>query len=183
MDGDADLEASIRRGLGGELLAARYGLPFLGDNAFLPDRIDTLDTLPAAHWYERVGTDDATIRPRTTRLTVWIDRADLSRTTSALFAPTPKATTEPPPNAWTSIDPPAPPPSARRKTPKESLPMIASPLIAVHEPSVRTGSPRLLLFLRPRTVRHRHDAQSVADPLQLPPSASPATESLRPAST
>jgi CRISPR-associated protein Cas5t len=110
--GDADLEASIRRGLDGERRAGCYGLPFLGDNAFLPDRIDTLDTPPPAHWYERVATNTATIRPRTTRLTEWIDRAEMSRTVSALFAPTPTATTEPPPNAWTLINPPAPPPSA-----------------------------------------------------------------------
>jgi CRISPR-associated protein Cas5t len=109
-----DLETNIRLGLSGELRAGRYGLPFLGDNAFLPDRIDPLDIPPAAHWYERVTADAATIRPRTTRLTVWIDRADMSCTSSALFAPTPEATTAPPPNAWTAINPPAAPPSAPR---------------------------------------------------------------------
>jgi CRISPR-associated protein Cas5t len=118
VDGNADLEASIRRGLGGESRAGRYGLPFLGDNAFLPDRIDTLEDPQPAHWYERVVADATTILPRTTRLTVWIDRAEMSRTTSALFAPTPTATTEPPPNAWTSINPPAPPSSA--PTPRRS---------------------------------------------------------------
>ena len=42
-----------------------------------------------AHWYERVteASPDGP-RPRTTRLTILIDRAELSRTTSALFAPT-----------------------------------------------------------------------------------------------
>ncbi|HWG46119.1 MAG TPA: type I-MYXAN CRISPR-associated protein Cas5/Cmx5/DevS [Gemmataceae bacterium] len=99
VDGNADLEANVLQGLGDGLQADRYGLPFLGDNAFLPDRIDPLDTLPPIHWYERVDADAATLRPRTTRLTVWIDRADMSRTTSALFAPTLKATTEPPSNA------------------------------------------------------------------------------------
>jgi CRISPR-associated protein Cas5t len=107
LDGNADLEANIRRGLVGELRAGRYGLPFLGDNAFLPDRIDPLDTSPPTYWYERVEEDAEMIRPRTTRLTVWIDRADMSRTVSALFAPNPKATTDPPPNAWTHINPPA----------------------------------------------------------------------------
>jgi CRISPR-associated protein Cas5t len=112
VDGNADLEANIRRGLAEELQVSRYGLPFLGDNAFLPDCIDPLDTPLPTHWYERVTEDAATIRPRTTRLTVWIDRAEMSRTTSALFAPNPKATLEPPPNAWTPINPPASPPPA-----------------------------------------------------------------------
>ncbi len=30
---------------------------------------------------------EAEVVPRTTRLTIWIDRADMSRTQSALFAP------------------------------------------------------------------------------------------------
>jgi CRISPR-associated protein Cas5t len=108
--GNADLEVNIRRGLAGELQHGRYGLPFLGDNAFLPDRIDVLDSPPPTHWYEPVTEDAATIRPRTTRLTVWIDRAEMSQTNSALFAPTPEATTEPPSNSWTPINLPAPPP-------------------------------------------------------------------------
>jgi CRISPR-associated protein Cas5t len=109
VDGDADLEANIRRGLGGELKSPRYGLPFMGDNAFLPDRIDLLDAPPPTHWYERLGADAPAIRPRTTRLTIWIDRADMSGTDSALFAPTPQATTDPPPNAWTPVNSASPP--------------------------------------------------------------------------
>jgi CRISPR-associated protein Cas5t len=108
LDGNADLEASIRRGLGGELRAARYGLPFLGDNAFLPDRIDPLDTPPPAHWYERVAGDAATIRPRTTRLTVWIDRAEMSRTVSHLYAPAGTSSERILPAAWVDV-PPSPP--------------------------------------------------------------------------
>jgi hypothetical protein len=56
-----------------------------------------------------VTADATTIRPRTTRLTVWIDRAEMSRTKSELFAPTTVAMTDPPPNAWTTINPAAPP--------------------------------------------------------------------------
>jgi CRISPR-associated protein Cas5t len=105
VDGNVDLEARVRQGLTGELSAGRYGLPFLGDNAFLPDRIDPLDAIPAAHWYERVSGDAATIRSRTTRLTVWIDRADMSRTRSDLYAPTTTAMAEIPATAWTEINP------------------------------------------------------------------------------
>ena len=73
----------------GEFNADRYGLPFLGDNSFLLDRLEELPSAPTAHWYERVTEASADgPRPRTTRLTILIDRAELSRTTSALFAPT-----------------------------------------------------------------------------------------------
>lgn len=106
LDGNADLEASVRRGLSGESSSDRYGLPFLADNAFLPDRIEILDMLPPAHWYERISEEQSTIRPRTTRLTIWIDRADMSRTRSELYAPSvlPKEVS---PAAWTDIAPAA----------------------------------------------------------------------------
>ena len=106
-DGNPDLEAAVRRGLAGDGPAGRYGLPFLGDNSFLPDRIEVHDVPPAARWYEPVA-EGAGVRPRTTRLTVWIDRADLSRTTSALYAPTDQPSSDIPEPAWTRIDPPKP---------------------------------------------------------------------------
>jgi CRISPR-associated protein Cas5t len=118
LDGNPELEDLVRRGLAGTLAERRYGLPFLGDNQFMVDRLNEISSppeeQPRAYWYERIDETAEGPRERTTRLTLWIDRADLSRTTSALFAPTPKATTEPPPNAWTPINPPAPPPSAPR---------------------------------------------------------------------
>ncbi len=118
LDGNDDLEDRVRRGLRGELNTDRYGLPFLGDNAFLLDRLEELSTLPAAHWYERVtaASPDGP-RPRTTRLTILIDRADLSRTRSALYAPCEVACSNPPEAAWTPIEPPpaSPPPSAGRR--------------------------------------------------------------------
>jgi CRISPR-associated protein Cas5t len=106
VDGNADLEDRVRRGLAGELSAGRYGLPFLGDNSFLPDRIDPLASPPSAYWYERVTADARKIRPRTTRLTVWIDRAEMSRTRSELFAPTINPSRDIPALAWTEIQPP-----------------------------------------------------------------------------
>ena len=105
LDGNADLEACVRCGLLGELSSDRYGLPFLGDNAFLPDRIEILDAPPPSHWFERISEEQSTIRARTTRLTIWIDRADMSRTKSELYAPGELAT-EVPPAAWTNISPP-----------------------------------------------------------------------------
>lgn len=107
VDAGADLEDRIRRGLAGEFNNARYGLPFLGDNSFLVDRLEERPAMPPSHWYERV-TEGTGSGPRagTSRLTILIDRADLARTTSALFAPTEHATSVVPDAAWTSIDPP-----------------------------------------------------------------------------
>jgi CRISPR-associated protein Cas5t len=105
IDGNPDLEALVRNGLDGQVAVSRYGLPFIGDNAFLPDRIVPLDQLPVAHWYERVTADQPSVRARTARLTVMIDRADFSRTKSELYAPG-GPTNEIPTLAWTQIDPP-----------------------------------------------------------------------------
>jgi CRISPR-associated protein Cas5t len=87
LDGNPDLERQVREGLSGLAPAsgARYGLPFLGDNAFLIDRITLLDRPVQAHWYCRItDEDEAGLKPYTTRLTIWIDRQDMSRTRSAL---------------------------------------------------------------------------------------------------
>jgi CRISPR-associated protein Cas5t len=103
---NADLEDRIRRGLHGEFNVDRYGLPFIGDNSFLLDRLEECDSSPSTYWYERIGEDNGDgPRPHTTRLTILIDRAELSKTTSALFAPTDSATSSIPDAAWILIDP------------------------------------------------------------------------------
>lgn len=89
----------VRRGLAGELDEPRYGLPFAGDNNFLIDRIDVLDEPPPARWYV-VMEADASPQRGSCRLTVGIDRADASRTTTLLFAPTAEPCVLPPPGAW-----------------------------------------------------------------------------------
>jgi len=104
VDGNDDLERDIVSGLSGQSSNSRYGVPFLGDNSLLPDRIEIMDQIPSAHWYERVTEEQATILPRTARFTIWIDRADLSRTISALYAPS-GSTPEIPSLAWTVIQP------------------------------------------------------------------------------
>lgn len=87
-------------GLRGELNQSRYGLPFAGDNNFLFDRIDILDSPLPAFWYVKMQPDDPPLRG-SYRLTVGIDRADNSKTTSHLYAPLKEATNEPPNLAWT----------------------------------------------------------------------------------
>jgi CRISPR-associated protein Cas5t len=116
-----DLEAAVRRGLRGEVREGRYGVPFLGDNAFLLDRLEEIGwpdlRFPAVRWYERLGAEKKA-RTDATRLTILIDRADLSQTTSALFAPGEPSLVIPD-SAWTSINPPdippAPPPRTRTR--------------------------------------------------------------------
>ena len=106
--GNEELADRVRRGLAGEFNSGRYGIPFLGDNAFLLDHLEELRQPAPVRWFERITSEAGTgIRERTTRLTLLIDRADLSRTTSALFAPQSHAVVgEPPPLAWNSINPP-----------------------------------------------------------------------------
>ncbi len=123
--GNDELAYRVRRGLAGEFSSGRYGIPFLGDNAFLLDRLEVLDQPGQVRWFERVTSESgAGIRERPTRLTLLIDRADLSRTTSALFAPQSSAIAgEPPPLAWNSINPPGqdtPTPPARRPNRKKT---------------------------------------------------------------
>lgn len=110
-DGNEELEERIRSGLAGEFNGERYGLPFVGDNSFLIDRLDerVAGDVPPCRWYEQLGTEAHADRvPETARLTTWIDRADMTRTRSALFAPTMEATVEIPEQAWQWIPPDEP---------------------------------------------------------------------------
>ncbi len=102
-DTDTDTLDRIRRGLAGEF--TRYGVPFLGDNNFLLDRAELRDSPGPAYWFTPVSAGGSGPVPRTTRLTISIDRADFSKTTSALFAPTMEALMDPPETAWTLINP------------------------------------------------------------------------------
>lgn len=95
-----ELRTQIERGLSG--LTSRYGLPFLGDNNLLIDRIDLLDESVAARWYSRVDSS-AGRTPDSCRLTVEIDREDSSRTQSAIYARTCVASDTPPAAAWTLV--------------------------------------------------------------------------------
>lgn len=95
-----ELLEQIKKGLRGELNKPRYGLPFAGDNNFLFDCVDVLDKPLPTLWYAQMQPDDEP-RRNSYRLTVGIDRADNSKTTSFLYAPIEEPTTEPPPTAWT----------------------------------------------------------------------------------
>ena len=118
-----EVEAAIRQALDRmhPRSVPRYGLPFVGDNNFLIDKLTICDQPGPAFWFCRL--DDSAEggpTPSSTRLTTWIDRQDMSRTQSFLFAPQPIADEEIPASAWSEIKPPVsvvppPPPSGRTK--------------------------------------------------------------------
>ena len=97
---DPALLQRVKQGLRGELNSDRYGLPFAGDNNFLFDRIDILAEPPETYWYVQMQPDDSPMRG-SYRLTVGINRADNSKTTSFLYAPLEAPTSQPPDHAWT----------------------------------------------------------------------------------
>lgn len=96
--GDDQVVERVAAGIRGDLDGERYGLPFAGDNNLLIDRVDVLHGPVAAAWYTPIKDDDPP-RPGSCRLTVGIDRADSSRTTTLLCAPTPPSP-EVPSDAW-----------------------------------------------------------------------------------
>lgn len=102
--GDTTLEEKVVAGLAGEKTKRRYGLPFIGDNSFLPDRLEAVEQPELARWYERIDEkNEAGVREGVTRLTITIDRINTEHTCSALFAPHRRASTEIPERAWVPI--------------------------------------------------------------------------------
>jgi len=98
--GEAALEEQLRDGVKGRMIS-RYGLPFLGDNSFLIDRISEETGDLEAYWL-RAPTGSAGAAP-VARLTVAIDRADMTRTKSALLALPETKSAEPPEEAWLQV--------------------------------------------------------------------------------
>ena len=91
-------------GLQGEL-KREYGLPFLGDSNFLPDRIEVLESPPPCHWFVPVVDGDGEPPDQSIgRLTITIDRADSSLTQSGLFGPALEQRDDIPDLAWVPID-------------------------------------------------------------------------------
>jgi len=109
--GNAGLEAQVREGLqeGGRWAPGghfRYGIPFLGDNNFMIDVLKEEPSPGLAYWYRRLTKDHDELSVRQCRLTVWIDRSDLSQTRALLYVPLKDAVAEIPESAWTSFEPP-----------------------------------------------------------------------------
>ncbi len=103
IDGNPEVEDQVNRGLRGEIPRA-YGLPFLGDNNFLINRIEPVEGPWPAYWFERITEDQGIgLRKHVTRMTITIDRADMSQSQSELFAPTEEPCVEIPENAWVGV--------------------------------------------------------------------------------
>lgn len=105
------LEDRVRRGLADGCQFApegrhRYGVPFLGDNSFTLSVLREEQTALPAYWYCLVRDDTGPRLGQVSRLTVWIDRQDMSRTVTRLFSRLDQPQVEVPDSAWTEIRPP-----------------------------------------------------------------------------
>lgn len=97
-----NLDKKIKDGLAGE--GARYGLPFMGDNNYLPNKIDCISQPDSpVFWFSRIR-EGTGIKQNTGRLTVTIDRGDSANTRSALFAPIDKPSEQPPNDSWECVN-------------------------------------------------------------------------------
>ncbi len=105
VDADDVFREQLRYGLRGEG-SRKYGLPFLGDNNLLIDRLEEIQPGPT-RWYARVEDESGRPRQHVTRLTIWIDRAIMANTKSGLFALTDEPSADPPKMAWTKVGPPS----------------------------------------------------------------------------
>ncbi len=102
VDVDPELEGRILDGLEGKT-ARTYGLPFLGDNNFLIDRLEPVARPQPAYWFERISEGPEGILEDVMRLAITIDRADLSKSRSALFAPSKQKLAGPSPDSWVEV--------------------------------------------------------------------------------
>ena len=111
LDGNDELEGRVRAGLAAGADYApegrhRYGLPFLGDNSFSISSL-TIETEPLpAHWLTNIEREHLARAEEVYRLTVWIDRADLTRTDTRYYSPARLPQVAVPATAWTSVEPP-----------------------------------------------------------------------------
>ncbi|KUJ96919.1 MAG: CRISPR-associated protein Cas5t [Desulfonauticus sp.] len=103
LKGNDELEEKVRKGLAGKT-ERKYGLPFLGDNNFLIDKLEIITEPKPAHWYIPLKEDDEVeYNEQIDRLTITIDRSEMSKTRSALFVPTKRPVKDIPPKAWVTV--------------------------------------------------------------------------------
>lgn len=87
IDGNQGFEEQLKMGLEGDI-KRDYGLPFLGDNSFLLDRFEAVDPPDSAYWFVRATESEEGLHAGDiTRLSIKIDRADMSKTETDLFMP------------------------------------------------------------------------------------------------
>lgn len=104
VNANESLEKQISDGMNiGAVNPERYGIPFLGDNGFMPDVLQVIEKPVDAHWYVRMPKDHSGPIDGLCRLTVWIDRANMTKTVAPLFYPLEEKTDVIPEAAWTMI--------------------------------------------------------------------------------
>lgn len=98
---DLELLNRVEQGLAGKLNESRYGLPFVGENNFLFDRIDIIaEPTKEIYWYEQMSANEPP-RKGSCRLTIGIHRTDSSKTINKLYAPILEPNQYPSNKAWT----------------------------------------------------------------------------------
>jgi CRISPR-associated protein Cas5t len=101
--GNDELETWVIESLAGRRPRS-YGLPFLGDNNFLVDRLEPVAEPKEASWFVVVNeAEERGVRDHITRLTITIDRTNMTNTRSALFAPVVEPCREIPEKAWVQV--------------------------------------------------------------------------------
>lgn len=105
VNADDETTNKIRAGLSGRDNGNRYGVLFLGDNSFIPDVVREVPIPVAAHWYVKLPRGSIGPKDKLCRLTVTIDRADMTRTSAPLFYPIAEATEKVPEEAWCCVGP------------------------------------------------------------------------------
>jgi len=100
---NTDFEEQLKLGLQGKA-GRSYGLPFLGDNNYLLDRFEITPLPENAHWFTKVTeSEDGHVPDNMTRLSIKIDRADMSKTETDLFMPRHCLDGIIPENAWVEV--------------------------------------------------------------------------------
>ena len=103
MRSNDELEDWVMEGLVGKR-PRNYGLPFLGDNNFLIDRMEAVAEPKEASWFVVVDeAEENGARDHITRLTITIDRVNMTNTKSALFAPVAEPCRKIPEKAWVQV--------------------------------------------------------------------------------
>jgi len=109
---DKDFEAAIRESLTLGLAQnqangqPRYGIPFIGDNNFMVDCLSEKPVREPIHWLYKVDLSqiEPYALPPLYRMTTTIDRTDMTRTKTGLYALTSEPSLEPPILAWTMLE-------------------------------------------------------------------------------
>jgi CRISPR-associated protein Cas5t len=91
----------INTNLKGE--STRYGLPFLGDNNYLINQINILESPIEAYWYNKLPGNITESIKNTYRLTINIDRENNQKTNSALYYRINNKQSNPDEECWTTV--------------------------------------------------------------------------------